>query len=177
MAVGGKRAHLQLLGDREGFTLIVLGLLRVLAANGDIALCLTMITPCAHAQSPSDEEITSHLKEQYEGLNVVDYKRIFAVRIDKPADEIVVVSYSISYPTKDPLRSTELEVFTTKNGWLTAVPMSALPIGQVQDVSVRDSRIFVETKTFRESDRPCCPTDSHSFVFTPSDGVLIGTMK
>ena len=91
----------------------------MLAANGDIALCLTMITPCAHAQSPSDEEITSHLKEQYEGLNVVDYKRIFVVTdLDrKPADEIVVVSYSISYPTKDPLRSTELEVFTTKNGW------------------------------------------------------------
>jgi hypothetical protein len=55
--------------------------------------------------------------------------------------------------------------------------MTSLPIGQVQDVSVRDGRITVETKTFRENDRPCCPTDSHSFVFAPSDGVLNGTMN
>jgi hypothetical protein len=79
------------------------------------------------------------------------------------------------YPTKDPFRSTEFDVFTTKDGRLTTVPMTSPPIGQVQDVSVRDGRIFVETKTFRENDRPCCPTESHSFVLTPSDGVLNDT--
>ena len=141
---------------------------------GLFALGLTIISLYAHAQAPSNEEITSRLKAQYEGLDVVDYKRIFAGSIDKLADEIVVVSYSISYPPKVPLRSTELEVFTTKDGRLTTVPMTSLPIGQVQDVSVRNGRIFVETKTFRENDRPCCPTDSHSFVFAPSDGVLNG---
>ncbi|WP_294536794.1 hypothetical protein [uncultured Rhodoblastus sp.] len=87
------------------------------------------------------------------------------------------MSYSIDYPTNDHFRSTELDVFTIKDGRLTAVPMSALPIGEVQDVSVRDGRIFVETRTFRENDRPCCPTQSHSFVFKLSNGVLNGTLN
>ncbi|WP_210207184.1 hypothetical protein [Rhodoblastus acidophilus] len=140
-----------------------------------VSLGLALTAPAAHAQEPSDEIILDYLKSIYTSIDVVDYKRIYEGGLNALKD-VVVISYSLDYPKGpegDAAKTSEFEVLTIEDDRLKKIPIMPLPVGQLDNVSVRDGRIYVEARTFRDNDKPCCPSEPRSLVYRESDGVLI----
>ena len=130
------------------------------------ALGLAAFVPCADAETTSDADIARYLNARYTGLAVTHTKRVFEGALD-PLKEVIVVTFSLAYPTgRDLFDSSEFEALTTEHGRLKTITMGSLPIGQVENVSVRDGVIHMLTRTVGKGDQPCRPTDPHSFDFT-----------
>ncbi|MCW2319183.1 hypothetical protein M2322_004752 [Rhodoblastus acidophilus] len=145
------------------------------ARTAVVSLGLALTAPAAHAQAPSDAIILDYLKSIYSSIDVVDYKRIYEGGLNALKD-VVVISYSLDYPRGpegDAAKTSQFEVLTIEDDRLKNIPTMPLPIGQVDEVSVRDGRIYVEARTFRDNDKPCCPSEPRSLVYKESDGVLI----
>ncbi|MCW2318827.1 hypothetical protein M2322_004396 [Rhodoblastus acidophilus] len=105
-----------------------------------------MTAPVAHAQAPSDEIILDYLKSIFTSIDVIDYKRVYEGALESLKD-VVVIRYSLDYPTggsEAPPKTSELEVLTIEDDRIKNIPVMPLPVGQVDDVSVRDGQIHVE---------------------------------
>ncbi|MBB4200613.1 hypothetical protein GGD83_004442 [Rhodoblastus sphagnicola] len=144
------------------------------ARTAIVALGLAIIAPGSHAQALSDEIILDYLKSMYTSIEVIDYKRIYEGGLNALKD-VVVISYSLDYPrggSSEPPKTSEIEVLTMEDGRIKNIPMLPMPPGQIDSVSVRDSMIHIDAKTFGENDKPCCPSEPRSFIFKEFDGIL-----
>jgi len=139
-----------------------------------VAFGLALNAPAAQAQAPADEIILDYLKSIYTIIDVIDYKRVYEGALNT-LNDVVVIRYSLDYPTggsEAPPKTSEIEVLALEDGRIKNIPMMPLPVGQVDEVSVRDGKIYVETRTFGQNDKPCCPSEPHSVIFKEADGVL-----
>ncbi|MCW2319012.1 hypothetical protein M2322_004581 [Rhodoblastus acidophilus] len=144
------------------------------ARTAVVSLGLALTAPAAHAQAPSDEIILDYLKSIFTSIDVIDYKRVYEGALESLKD-VVVIRYSLDYPTggsEAPPKTSELEVLTIEDDRIKNIPVMPLPVGQVDNVSVRDGRIYVEARTFGQNDKPCCPSEPRSIVYKEADGVL-----
>ena len=124
---------------------------KLAACAGPLAIALALLAQSARAEAPSDDAISSYLNSTYKGpISVVDYRRVYDGALGGLKD-VAVVAYSLQFPAGEhgeTQKTNEVEVYATEDDRLKTIPVMSIPPGQVQNVSVSDGKLFVETRTF-----------------------------